>query len=142
MLIPIHRKKIFDYKDLKGNVMQRWADKMPMQKRERAKLDLRIDLLERVEDNLPPGLLHNTNCKHIMHLVVNGQVALRPMLCRGPNNTNNEFTFLIGATERDRKYIPRDAPKRADENRADLIENPHKRCDHERFGEIDKEIIS
>ena len=133
MILSIHIKKLYDYQGSKGNVMQTWADKMPMQKKERARLDMRIDLLERVEDNLPPGLLHNTKCKHIMHLVVNGRVTLRPMLCRGPFDMKREFTFLFGATEKDRKLIPRDAPEQSEKNRKDLISNPEKRCRHERF---------
>jgi len=68
-----------------------------------------------------------------MHLVVNGKVALRPMLCRGPEDMTNEFTFLLGATERDRKYLPRNAPMLADKNRKDLILTPKNRCRHERF---------
>jgi hypothetical protein len=141
MIILLKKKKLFDYKELNRNVMQHWADDMPMQKRERAKLDMRIDLLERVEDNLPPGLLHNTKCKHIMHLVVNGKVALRPMLCRGPLDVKNEFTFLLGATERDRKYVPRDAPLLAEQNRSDLVLNASNRCKHERFDNSDKNIV-
>lgn len=113
--------------------MQIWADGMPMQKRERARLDMRIDLLERVEDDLPPGLLHDTKCKHIKHLVVKGPVTLCPMLCRGTSDMKKEFTFLFGAIEKDRKYIPRDAPIRAEENRTALTLHPHRRCKHERF---------
>lgn len=133
MIISIQKKKLFDYRDSTGNIMQLWADEMPMQKRDRARLDNRIDLLERVEDNLPPGLLHNTRCKHIMHLVVKGQVTLCPMLCRGPSDMKKEFTFLFGATEKDRKYVPRNAPAGAEKNRIELTLNIRKRCKHERF---------
>lgn len=133
MIIYLRNKQLFDYKDSIGNVMQLWADGIPMQKRERARLDMRIDLLERVEDDLPPGLLHNTKCKHIMHLVVNGQVTLRPMLCRGPSDMKKEFTFLFGATERDRKYVPRNAPDEAEKNRIELTLDIRRRCKHERF---------
>lgn len=127
-------KELFDYRDSNGvNVMQHWATQMSMQKRDRARLDSKIDMLQRVEDNLPPGLLHPTRCKPIMHLVVNGKVALRPMLCRGPFDHEKEFTFLFGTTERDRKLVDRDAPERALQNREDLIRHPENRCKHERF---------
>ncbi len=134
MIIYNLRTEVFDYTDSNGNsVVHKWADKMPMQPRERGRLDSRVDLLTRPEVDLPPGLLHPTSCKHIFHLTVNGQVALRPMLCRGPIRHQNEFTFLCGATEKDRKYVPRDAPMRAEENRTTLILHPHRRCKHERF---------
>jgi hypothetical protein len=65
---------------------------------------------------------------------VNGQVALRPMLCRGPFAMGSEFTFLFGAGERDRKYVPLDAPKQADKNRLDLLKiGEHGRENHKRF---------
>lgn len=37
---------------------------------------------------------------HIYKLVIHGQRMLRPMLCRGPVNTDAEFTMLIGAIEK------------------------------------------
>jgi hypothetical protein len=129
----INLRELFDYKDSNGNVMQYWATQMCMQKRDRGRLDSRIDILRRVGDNLPPRLLHPTRCKHIMHLVVNGEVALRPMLCLGPFDHDREFTFLFGTIERDRKLVQRDAPERAEQNRNDLIIHPENRCKHERF---------
>ncbi len=132
--------ELFDYKDSNGiNVMQFWANQMSMQKRDRGRLDSKIDLLARAGDNLPPKLLHTTRCKHIMHLVVNGEVALRPMLCRGPFDHRREFTFLFGTTERDRKFVQRDAPERAEQNRNDLICHSENRCKHERFREREED---
>jgi len=142
MLPP--KNNIFDFINSRGhNAMQRWANGMPMQKKDRGRLDNRIDLLERTEDGFCPRLLHPTTkrCKHIMHLVVRGQVTFSLMLCRGPATMNNEFTFLFGATERDRKYNPQDAPERADRNRDDLISNPNRRCKHERFSKDPETII-
>jgi hypothetical protein len=135
--------RLFDYKDSNGiNVMQFWANGMSMQKRDRGRLDSKIDLLERAGDTLPPKLLHSIRRhKTIMHLVVNGEVALRPMLCRGPFNMQKEFTFLFGTAERDRKFAQRDAPERAERNRQDLISNPQNRCKHERFGKEDQTDI-
>ena len=126
--------KIFDYIDPNGkNIMQYWANKLPMQRRDRGRLDSKIDMLITAGDDLPPGLLQNTRCKHIMEIAVNSQVALRPMLCRGPFNMKSEFTFLFGATERDAKYVPKNAPERAEGNRLDLLADPDRRCEHERF---------
>jgi hypothetical protein len=127
-------RSLFDYLDSHGrNVMQDWADNLPMQKRDRGRLDSKIDMLAIAGDDLPPGLLQNTRCRHIMEIAVNGQVALRPMLCRGPFAMQREFTFLFGAVERDRKYEPKDAPERGEANRLDLLADEEKRCEHERF---------
>ena len=129
------KNRLFDYKDSNGvNVMQLWAINMSMQKRDRGRLDFKIDLLERAGDNLPPKLVHPTTCKHIMHLVVNGEVSLRPMFCRGPVNNQDEYTFLFGTIEKDIRFVQRDAPERAEQNRKDLKSNPKNRCIHERFG--------
>jgi len=68
-----------------------------------------------------------------MELAVNGQVALRPMLCRGPFAMQSEFTFLFGVIERDRRYVSPDGPERAEANRLDLLAHAEKRCEHERF---------
>lgn len=91
----------------------------------------------------PPQLAHPIrDWRHIFHLVINGEIAFRPMFCRGPINPQREFTFLFGATEKDRKkYVPNDAPSRAEQNRKDLISNPQHRCKHERFGKEDKTNI-
>lgn len=104
----------------------------------RARLDLKIDLLERSGDSLPPKLITPTSGKpryrHILEMRVNGQVALRPMLCRGPFAMQSEFTFLLGAEEHDRKYVPSDAPKQADQNRIVLLKiGEHGRENHKRF---------
>lgn len=129
------RYNIFDYLDRRGrNVMQEWANKISLQNRDRARLDLKIDMLSMHGDELLPQTLQSTKSKHILELTVNGKVALRPMLCRGPVKMNDEFTFLLGVTERDRKYVPSDALERAEKNRLDLQENPkNKRCFHEEF---------
>ena len=111
MIIVLEKWRRFDYIDSQGrNVMQYWADNLPMSKRDRGRLDSKIDLLGSEGDNLPPGLLQDTRCSHIKEIAVNGRMALRAMLCRGPFAMQSEFTFLLGAVERDMKYAPRDAP--------------------------------
>jgi hypothetical protein len=136
MIILLRSFLLFDFEDAnKKNVMQVWADNLPMQKRDRGRLDSKIDMLAQAGDDLPPKLLQPTRSKHIKEIAVNGQVALRAMLCRGPSNMKSEFTFLFGATEQNRKYVPRDAPEKADSHRGDLILNPNRRCKHEKFGQ-------
>lgn len=142
MIIPYRKFNLFDYKDSNGeNIVQYWADRVPVQKKDRGRLDSKIDMLERAGDSLPPKLLQSTKARHIMEITVNGQVALRVLLCRGPIVMKNEFTFLFGATEKDRKYNPKDALKRSDRNRTDLILNPNQRCKHEQFNKSSEESI-
>lgn len=130
---------IFDYLDSRGrNVMQDWADSLPMQKKDRGRLDSKIDMLQMAGDDLPPGLLQDTRCPHIKEIAVNGQVAIRAMLCRGPFVIKSEFTFLYGAVERDRIYVPRNAPERADSNRLDLL--THGETRREKNKRFSKEI--
>jgi hypothetical protein len=142
MIIIYQKFNLFDFKNSSDeNVLQYWADRLPLQKRDRGRLDSKIDMLKRVGDNLPPKLLQPTRARHIMEIAVNGQVALRVLLCRGPIVMKNEFTFLFGATEKDRKYNPKNSPERADRNRDDLILNPSQRCKHERFNKSSEESI-
>lgn len=134
MIILYHKINLFDFKVSNGkNAVQYWADSVPIQKKDRGRLDSKIDMLKRVGDDLPPKLLQSTRERHIKEIAVNGQVALRLLLCHGPIVMKNEFTFLFGATERDKKYNPKDSPERADKNRSDLISNPSQRCKHEQF---------
>jgi hypothetical protein len=60
-------------------------------------------------------------------------VTCRIMICKGPLSNNAEFTILFIAQEKDRKLVPRDADKCADDNRAEIIANPEGRCKHERL---------
>jgi hypothetical protein len=50
------------------------------------------------------------------------------MCCRGPFGPN-EFTILVGAVEKDRKLVPGDAKKRAQDNLKQLRADPSRRID-------------
>lgn len=131
--------QLFDYLDSRGrNVMQWWA--LGLSEEQRARLDLRIDVLKRAGGDLPPKLLTPTSGRprqrHIMEMPIKGKVALRPMLCRGPFAMRSEFTFLFGAFERDRVYVPFDAPQQAEKNRLALLKiGEHGREKHKPFSE-------
>ena len=135
--------QLFDYRDSRDrNVMQEWA--FTLSEEQRARLDLKIDVLERAGDDAPK-LLTPTSGKprqrHILEIPMKGKVALWPMLCRGPF-ARGEFTFLFGAVERDRVYVPLNAPLRAEANRLDLITRGDKgRENHKRFGKENKELV-
>ena len=125
---------IYDYLDSRGkSVIQEWADDIRIEKRDRAKLDEKVDLLKQHGPDLPPGLLSNTKSKKIKKLRVTGKMAFRPLLCRGPIDNEEEFTFLQGAVERNRRYDPGDAVERAEQNREEVIRSPSRRREHERL---------
>ena len=56
----------------------------------------------------------------INELIIKGKkVQLRPLGCFGPKR--KEFTLLLGAIEKNDRFIPKDAPKRADERQKLVI---------------------
>ena len=124
--------KLFDYVDAHGrNPFKEWS--CNLEKRELAKLNRKLDLLQRHGNELPPGLLSNTSLAHILKIRINGEVAIRPLLCRGPINmaTDVEFTLLMGVYEKDRK-LPPSALDAAELIRQEIGKNPQRRKEHER----------
>jgi hypothetical protein len=115
--------ELFDYVDDRGiNIIEVW--RMSLQKPERAKLDNRLNILAKTGPEGGTGLLAGTKSRHIDKLKVTGKVTLRLMLCRGPVEMDGEFTLLLGAHEQDRKLVPRNAEKIAEEHRLKVISNP------------------
>ena len=57
MIIILQKAFLFDFTDPDGNnVIQVWADELPLQKRTRAKIESKIDMLAKAGDDLPPKL--------------------------------------------------------------------------------------
>ncbi len=131
---------LWDYQFQGRNAILKWADDIRLGKRDRGRLDQKLDALEAMtfefasHTNLVAGPLNNSRDKHIYKLRVNGSVAVRIMMCRGPLAGESACTFLVGATERDSKLHPSDAPAVASERRH-LILGDHRvyRRSHERF---------
>jgi hypothetical protein len=119
------------------NEMQVWGKKVKLGVRERAQLNQKLDMLERVgfETASRMEFLAGTpgEYNHIFKLVVHSQRMLRPMLCRGPMDTGGEITLLLGAIEKDFSLDPSNAAERADEHRKNLVNDAGKRMYHERF---------
>ena len=64
--------RLYDYINPRGiNIIRSWA--MSFEKRERGRLDAKIDLLERVGDNFTQIAWRIPRHRHIMHLVVKGE---------------------------------------------------------------------
>ncbi|MCH7518978.1 MAG: hypothetical protein IH964_08115 [Candidatus Dadabacteria bacterium] len=124
--------KLYDFvDDDDGNEFKDWSEKFfKRQKKLLALFNQKLDMLEQNGTDVGPNLLTPTKSKHIMEIVINGEIALRVLLSK--NLKNKEFTLLYGATERDSKYVPEDALERAEERRQKIISNPqNRRCLHE-----------
>lgn len=126
------RWRIFAYIDSRGDsVIDEWA--RDVDKGMLARFHQKLDMLEFHGSELPPNLLGGTKFKHVDKLRIFGnKVTWRVMVCRGPIDVHREFTILYFAQEKDRKLIPKDADKRADDNRAEIISDPERRRIYER----------
>lgn len=118
-------KSVYDFVDAKGrNVIAEWLSGLDRAMKGRARA--KIDVLLTAEDGLPPKMLTDTKLPQIKELRINSKEALRILLCKGPDpkTKNDEITLLFCAAERDKKYVPRDALERAEENRKLVLQNP------------------
>jgi len=123
---------LFDYLTDKGiNDFKIWTEKL--QKTQRGKLNLRLDMLEQKGPDLFPQILTGTDTAGIQKLRVPGKIQLRPMLCKGPINVKTEFTLLIGAIEKQDKLQPKKADQIADRRKKDVITDEKRRIKHERI---------
>ena len=126
--------ELFDYFDGGENDIARAT--RGLQKKERAKLGEKFVRLEtQGQDELFPGLLSGPlrGARHIYKIKIKGPVAVRPLLCKGPQKMNQEYTILMIALERDNQLVPRDALRIAENRRQEIITNPQRRVRHERI---------
>ncbi len=112
------------------NDFKEWTNSL--EKRDRAKLNAKLDMLEKNGPDLFPHVLTGTNTPGIQKLRVKGKVHLRPMLCAGPLAPGKEFTLLVGAKEVQSKLVPKDADQIADNRKKEIVINPARRIKHER----------
>jgi hypothetical protein len=126
--------QLFDYCALSGeNEFKAWSQRL--QKPERAKLNAKLDKLKNNGDELFPLLLTGTDTPGILKLRVKGKVQLRPMLCKGPIEIDNEYTLLLGAFEVGGNLRPDGADRLANDLKAAVIASPAtRRIIHERVG--------
>lgn len=123
---------LYDYRDHRGdNPVRQWCERL--QKNDLARMNQRIDKLEMGGKDFCPGLagpIHGW--PHLYKIKVNGSVAARLLLCKGPINMETEYTFLLGAFERDDE-LPEGTYATAEEFRQDIIRDPKRwRMLHER----------
>lgn len=129
------RWRIYAYISRRGiSVIQDWASEIRGDKDLLARLNQKLDLLETNGSDLPTGLLAGTAFRNVDKLRIFGRKQTwRIMVCKGPINNDFEFTLLYAAREKDRKLIPPDAYKQADDNRKRIIADPTRRIIHERI---------
>ena len=124
--------KLHDYVDNnKINDVKEWTKSL--EKKDRAKLNAKLDMLTKNGPELFPNILTGTPTPGILKLRVRGNVQLRPMLCSGPISIENEYTLLIGAKEVQSKLDPKNADQTADKRKAEIINDATRRIERERI---------
>ena len=117
---------LYKFIDKSGrDVIRKWMAKS-IQKPDLARLERKLEALQDQGPDLSSDLLSDTPSRKIKKIRVNGRVAIRLLLCRGPIGSS-EFTLLYGAKEENRKFVPRDAVARAENNRQEVINDPDNR---------------
>ncbi|UOD28810.1 hypothetical protein INH39_25715 [Massilia violaceinigra] len=113
------------------NEFKKWT--AGLQKKDRAKLNHKIDQLALTGTALHPHVLTDTEVPGIHKLRIQGNPKLRPLLCNGPGSINSEFTFLLGAKEVGGGWDPTKAPEKAKLNK-EILKNDitRRRIKHER----------
>ena len=125
---------LYDFIDNRGeNVLSGWVQGVGLTGRDRGALNQKIDMLQMHGSDLPPKLLAGpiNKQRHVYKLIIHADKMLRPMLCKGPFDMGAEFTFLLGAIERNFK-LDHD-PSEATANREILLSERKRRTPHERF---------
>jgi hypothetical protein len=107
-------------------VIRTWLDDERISSQDRAKMDVSLNRLRMldfalVSHKLLAGPLTGKTYK--LRLRCENR-ELRPMLCRGPVGSPQDYTLLLGAIEVGGRLKPHDAEDRAAANRGTLIENP------------------
>jgi hypothetical protein len=123
--------RLYDYVDAHGNNdFEAWS--RSLQKPELAKLNRRLKALEDNGPALAPQMLAGplSGYPHIYKLKMNGKIAVRPLLCKGPINNDTEFTLLKGAFEVGNQWQPASAPGEAVERRGIVVKDAKRRTPH------------
>jgi hypothetical protein len=119
---------VYDFYNEKGlNEIEAWLSGLASVLR--ARMEAKIDVLRRLEPDarFPPSMITDTKEPHIKEIRVNSHEALRLLLCKGPepSGRNRVITLLMGAKERDSKYVPKKALEMAEERRRLVLARPH-----------------
>lgn len=117
---------LYDYRNGLGlNQIKIWISSL--EKKERVKLDQKLDMLHMHGGDLFPNTLSATNEPGILKLRIHGNVQLRPLLCRGPVQIDKEFTLLLGAKEVGSVLRPKNAEQTAVLRKGEVTLDPANR---------------
>lgn len=124
---------LYDYVDANGiNEFRAWTKSL--QTDQRSKLNQKLDALEKMGEGLLPVTLTGTSVAGIFKLRIQGNVKLRPLLCRGPLPEEAAFTLLAGAKEIGSVLKPDGIESTADSRKSAVIQAPAtRRTAHERI---------
>lgn len=112
--------KILCYKHTNETIpFEEWSDKL--QNTQKAKLHMKLDILSRVGEELRPTTLTDTNVPGIFKIRVQGNVKLRPLLCR--NLDGSGYVFLVGAKEVGGELKPKGILDKAVNYKDKLLQN-------------------
>jgi hypothetical protein len=126
------RWRVYFFLSSRGeNVIREWLQREKVPTAQQADFQLKIQLLESGGPDSVPGFITETPvAKDIYKAKIKGNkgwMQLRPLLCKGPWIMDSEYTFLLGAIEKDRVLIPKDCKERAQENRRILLADRNRR---------------
>lgn len=150
--------RLYDYLDERGrNPITNWLRDLP--KMQLAKVNSKLRMLHQNGDQILPGFVTPAvGSGHIKEIKIGGNIAIRLLLCRGPidvgrepreengherpNRNGNrsapyiapEYTLLLGAEERDNRYVPPDAVRQAEQRREIILQDNNRRILHVHVG--------
>lgn len=122
--------KFFEWVDRRGQgAFSAWRLSLP--RRERATLDEKMRAIQQfgIEVCCLKGPLRGH--RHLYKIRVQGPRALRPLLCRGPLEPDEEFTLLAPMVEVGDVDTPAGAKNEADRRREEIIHDPSRRMRYE-----------
>lgn len=122
--------KLFEPVDGRGNGrFTAWRDRL--QKGDQAAVDEKLRSLQ-IFGAVAPCLKGVTGYGRLRKIHISTPtLALRPLVCRGPDDQDSEFTLLLGAREVNWDWEPDDAPATADRIRAGIEKGTIKRIPYQ-----------
>jgi hypothetical protein len=132
---------IFEFLETRGGVLTSWLTALPskggLDKKERTKLKEKLDRLHQADYELARTLIAGASKKKgeptfpsLFKLQIGGGVALRPLLCYGPESPKREVTFLSQAFEVGMEWRPRGVRAEANQRRTALVNRTARRVEY------------
>jgi len=125
---------IFEWIDSRGRgAFTEWYNDRTV--RQKAAIDAKLKVVRQVgqptdgraNSELPPNMFRGPVKGHFYKFTVNCDGALRPLAFKGLVDSRTEWTFLIGAAERDGKMVPATCYADAEIRRLEILADISKR---------------